>query len=152
MDEKCPIIDSEDEELLAPPPKKKPRIDIGDEPSEDDKLPKLENWAVVNSPPDDPYKDPYTFGTAILRGDVYGHPLKEDGHRIWTSPLLYQKKDLARTCSRWYRLGTPDEGYVAYMTKEGKEVKSVEGTTANSHMKFEVNEEGHFKGTYNIYR
>lgn len=46
-----------------------------------------------------------TFG---LRGEVAGHPELRDGP-IETSQLFFidQKLGLARTLSRWYRLGAP---------------------------------------------
>lgn len=98
-------------------------VDIGEEPKAEDTLPLLEQWAVVNSvsPNMCPYKDPMVYGVAVLRGTVTGHPVKRDGDTIWTSPLLFQKSNLARTLSRWFRLGTPDSGYVEHMTKEGKD-------------------------------
>lgn len=44
-----------------------------------------------------------------LKGIVTGHPLLPDGGEIVTSQLMYMNPDmgLARTLSRWYRLGTP---------------------------------------------
>lgn len=99
-------------------------IEIGEEPAVEDTLPLLEQWAVVNSvsPNKCPYKDPMVYGVAILKGRVTGHPEKRDGDTIWTSPLLFQKSNMARTCSRWFRLGTPETGYVEHMSKEGKDV------------------------------
>lgn len=125
------IVDesSEDSDLIVdePPAKRfftRDDIEIGEEPGPNADIPRLEQWAVVNSVPPNmcPYRCPITYGACILRGTVTGHPEKEDGITIWTSPLLFQKKRLARTCSRWFRLGEPEKGFVEHMAKEGKEV------------------------------
>lgn len=44
-----------------------------------------------------------------MKGIVTGHPLLPDGNEIVTSQLIYMNPDigLARTLSRWYRLGAP---------------------------------------------
>lgn len=44
-----------------------------------------------------------------MKGIVTGHPLLPDGNEVVTSQLIYMNPDigLARTLSRWYRLGTP---------------------------------------------
>ncbi|MFN7090865.1 MAG: DUF6634 family protein [Allorhizobium sp.] len=44
-----------------------------------------------------------------MKGIVTGHPLLPDGDEVVTSQLIYMNPDigLARTLSRWYRLGTP---------------------------------------------
>lgn len=44
-----------------------------------------------------------------MKGIVTGHPLLPDGKEIVTSQLMYLDPDagLARTLSRWYRIGTP---------------------------------------------
>lgn len=44
-----------------------------------------------------------------MKGIVTGHPLFPDRREIVTSQLIYLNPDigLARTLSRWYRLGTP---------------------------------------------
>ncbi len=44
-----------------------------------------------------------------LKGIVTGHPLLPDGDEVVTSQLIYMNPDvgLARTLSRWYRLGAP---------------------------------------------
>lgn len=49
-----------------------------------------------------------------MKGVVTGHPLLPDGNEVVTSQLIYMNPDigLARTLSRWYRLGTlrPKQG------------------------------------------
>ncbi|WP_377277014.1 DUF6634 family protein [Rhizobium sp. R86522] len=44
-----------------------------------------------------------------MKGIVTRHPLLPDGNEVVTSQLIYMNPDigLARTLSRWYRLGTP---------------------------------------------
>jgi hypothetical protein len=44
-----------------------------------------------------------------MKGIVTGHPSLPDGNEVVTSQLIYMNPDigLARTLSRWYRLGTP---------------------------------------------
>lgn len=44
-----------------------------------------------------------------MKGIVTGHPLLPDGHEIVTSQLMYLDPavGLARTLSRWYRVGKP---------------------------------------------
>ena len=44
-----------------------------------------------------------------MGGIVTGHPLLPDGREIVTSQLMYldPAMGLARTLSRWYRVGTP---------------------------------------------
>lgn len=46
-----------------------------------------------------------------LRGVVHGHPSLVDGGDIVTSQLVYldTSNGLARTASRWYRLGEPQQ-------------------------------------------
>lgn len=50
-----------------------------------------------------------------MKGIVSGHPLLPDGGEIVTSQLMYMNPDigLARTFSRWYRLGRarPKQGH-----------------------------------------
>jgi hypothetical protein len=50
-----------------------------------------------------------------MKGIVTGHPLLPDGNEVVTSQLIYMNPDigLARTLSRWYRLGTarPKQGH-----------------------------------------
>ena len=141
-----PSLFDEDEEQ---PKRSRKDIDVESLPTEED-IPKLENWAIVNKAPQDPYKDPATFGTAMLRGIVYGHPLKNDGKLIWTSPLVYQEKDLARTCSRWFRLGTPEEGFEAFMREQGMPPKNEDGTLVNAHHHFTKDEQGNFKASFHF--
>jgi hypothetical protein len=44
-----------------------------------------------------------------MKGTVAGHPSLPDGNEVVTSQLIYMNSDigLARTLSRWYRLGAP---------------------------------------------
>lgn len=44
-----------------------------------------------------------------MKGIVTGHPSLPDGDQVVTSQLIYMNPDigLARTLSRWYRLGKP---------------------------------------------
>lgn len=44
-----------------------------------------------------------------MKGIVTGHPSLADGDEVVTSQLIYMNPDigLARTLSRWYRLGAP---------------------------------------------
>lgn len=44
-----------------------------------------------------------------MKGIVTDHPLLPDGQEVVTSQLMYLDPDagLARTLSRWYRVGTP---------------------------------------------
>jgi hypothetical protein len=47
-----------------------------------------------------------------LTGRVHGHPLIADGRQIATSQLFYLNEELglARSLSRWYRLGARRDG------------------------------------------
>lgn len=147
--------DSEDSESDAerPTPTRffsRDDIEIGQEPGPGDDIPRLEQWACVNTVPPNlcPYRCPITYGVSILKGTVTGHPKKSDGDTIWTSPLLFQKKDLARTCSRWFRLGEPEKGYVEHMAKEGKGVWGAEnGFHANPQHRFTPNETNGWSST-----
>lgn len=58
----------------------------------------LQNWS------------PMRVSAFALQGFSYGHPRFDDGRAIFTSQLIYANLELglARTYSRWYRLGSKD--------------------------------------------
>ena len=76
------------------------RIGVGDLPTEPElaNAPQLDSWVVA------------IRGFApVLVGKVHGHPRIVDGHAMASSPLVWISDDrrIARTVSRWYRLGRP---------------------------------------------
>lgn len=76
------------------------RLAAGEGPTADEiaAAPLLETWCPQTG----------EGGRPVLFGEVTGHPRLMDGAMITTSPLLWLDEDrrLARTVSRWYRLGT----------------------------------------------
>lgn len=71
----------------------------------------LKNWIVG--------VDPHTNQT-VFSGEALGHPLLGDKF-IVTSPVLWISKDrqIARTLSRWYRLGEPAELSLGPSSRQG---------------------------------
>ena len=77
------------------------RIEAGDLPTEPElaNAPQLDCWVVAIIRGFEP----------VLVGKVHGHPRIVDGHAMASSPLVWISDDrrIARTVSRWYRLGRP---------------------------------------------
>ncbi len=87
---------------------------------------RIEEWAIVTTHPNSPYRAP-ELGYRQLRGIVYGHPLKEDGSLILTSPIILTHKLFVATKSgHIYKLGQPNELYLAWLNKMGLEFNSEE--------------------------
>ncbi len=66
--------------------------------------------SIANAPVLADYKTALGYAFA-LQGVVRGHPRLRDGKEIVTSQLFYLNQELgiARTMSRWYRLGKRDQ-------------------------------------------
>lgn len=80
---------------------------------------RLEDWAVSWADPDDGYTPP-EIRAKVLRGTVYGHPRKGDGESIRTSAIVGVDGTLVKVLSgHRYRLGKIEDGYRAYLDKEG---------------------------------
>lgn len=79
---------------------------------------RLEKWAIKYYP--NPYAAPENQPIR-LEGVVYGHPRKEDGKEVVTSPIEKIDHDLRQVTTRTgtvYQLGKPEEGYRQYVLKE----------------------------------
>lgn len=77
----------------------------------------LKNWGCAES--GDGYTPP-EWRSLVLRGEVYGHPNFEDGHRVMTSAIVSARGRLVTTKSREYLLdGPPDPAYVEYLNEIG---------------------------------
>lgn len=78
------------------------RLERGESPTEEDlnRAPLLNYWTVI---PHGRF--------LVLQGQVAGHPKLDDNDFIETSPLVWLAPDrtIARTLSRFYRLGVPWE-------------------------------------------
>ena len=89
------------------------RLAVGEGPTvaEIESAPLLDAWCP----------QPGESGRLVLFGRVTGHPRLMDGDLITTSPLLWLDEDrrLARTVSRWYRLGTSLTEYLERPTEDG---------------------------------
>lgn len=71
---------------------------------------RMENWSVCYYPTD-PYGSPEQC-TAILRGQVYGHPRFSEGQNISTSSIVGKIDDKVATASgSVYILGEVDPNY-----------------------------------------
>ncbi|WP_051949289.1 DUF6634 family protein [Methylosinus sp. PW1] len=75
----------------------------------------IDDWLLVSDPAED--------GTHSLYGVVSGHPRIREGRLTRTSIVLWLDPEagIARTVSRWYRLGTPHALQRMAMTDEGEE-------------------------------
>ena len=79
---------------------------------------RIENWSV-NERTNSVYDAPEICPTQVIGGNVYGHPLFDDGEYIYTSPLVWIEANMAKTHNRMYILGTPIESYVEYRRTQG---------------------------------
>ena len=78
---------------------------------------RIENWSV--GAPSDGYTPP-ELRCKVLRGEVYGHPVKHDGDRVTTSAIARVDGTLVTVISgHKYRLGKIADDYRAYLDKEG---------------------------------
>jgi hypothetical protein len=79
---------------------------------------KLQDWAVRPR-----YKDPFMapeHNPNCLEGLVEGHPRKEDGKRVLTTPIVESEGRIVTTRSGTkYRLGRVSRKYRRWLTKEG---------------------------------
>lgn len=81
------------------------------------KLFRLECWSVgasgdENTPPEQ--------RSAVLKGDVYGHPDIPDGRNIYTSHVLKTEGRLVTTVNgHSYELGEIDQTYLNWMHQRG---------------------------------
>jgi len=75
---------------------------------------RLENWSMKLIPAT-PYTPP-ELAEGCLVGDVYGHPIKEDGQTIVTSKVQEwrMKDNEVETTYTVYEMGIPDPGYVQF--------------------------------------
>ena len=85
---------------------------------------RLEDWSFVCEA--NGY-DPPELIRARLMGRVYGHPRHEDGKQIETTPVVSVTGNHVRTRSgSEYLLGTPSEGYRAWLKKHFEVSREIE--------------------------
>ena len=94
----------------------------------------LENWSIMCRRSFNPYEDPAVFGVRCLSGHVSGHPTLEDGQQVLSSAVLYISGSVARTVSRWYKLGTVDPHFVDYAEEHGFDHSFSNGVELNLHL------------------
>lgn len=85
---------------------------------------KLENWSVRigNS---DPYTAPECAPRRIS-GEVYGHPVFDDGEVITTSDIVEVKGRKVTTHNSVYKLGAPAPAFVEWCKANGCHVPTKE--------------------------
>ena len=85
---------------------------------------RLENWSIVNSK-DNPFLAP-ELRRRSLHGNVYGHPVFEDGKSIKTSPLIEidLEKNVAKTQNTEYVLGEVSTPYMQWLKDNNMELQN----------------------------
>lgn len=86
----------------------------------------IENWQLT----------PVEHGHALIEGISFGHPRIADGRPMHTSVVLYidAEAGIARTVSRWYRLGRPSPEFAAALEKMKEAQQHPEVETTNLKM------------------
>ncbi len=79
---------------------------------------KIENWSTGRE--ENPFLAP-EVPALHLRGQVYGHPDKEDGTWVKTSRIQSIDGKMIETLNTTYELGDPDPLFIEWMKTEGIE-------------------------------
>lgn len=72
---------------------------------------RIENWSITSKAT--PYTPPECHFIRI-HGEVYGHPMFDDGAEVTTSDVLEVSGSVVQTRSREYILGDPNPDYVKW--------------------------------------
>lgn len=81
---------------------------------------RLENWSVCFGSAD-PWRPPEGCAST-LQGNVYGHPLHDDGKFVVTSvPVTIdkEKRQIKTYSGSVYVLGEPDKEWIAWLEEQG---------------------------------
>jgi hypothetical protein len=84
---------------------------------------RLENWSVQAR--SDPYRAPEML-SAVLSGEVWGHPRFSGGHVVRTSNIIWMdlEKMQAKTRSgTLYALGKPAQEFLAWIREQGRRLE-----------------------------